>query len=190
MAGTYYAPLFTFQRWIASRSFAAIEVINTKETITMQVQEMMTVAVECCISGDSARQAAELMWKTDAGAIPVKTSEGDSTIIGIVTDRDLCMEVVAAGRNADKVLVDECMTTQVVTCYPEDELEEVAELMAANQIRRVPVVDEQGKVMGIVSLADIALIDENDFEVADTVRTVSVSTFEPSIPRANDRSRN
>src|SRR5260221_7223765 len=103
---------------------------KTKETTLMQIREMMTVAVECCLPEDSARTAAELMRKSDAGAIPVLYSEGDSKIVGIVTDRDLCMDVVAAGRDPNQVRVDECMTRQLVTCYPQDDVEGVAELMA------------------------------------------------------------
>ncbi|MBV8773361.1 MAG: CBS domain-containing protein [Deltaproteobacteria bacterium] len=153
----------------------------------MKVQEIMTTAVECCTPSDTAHKAADFMREADAGVIPVIAGEDDPTVIGIVTDRDLCMDVVAAGRHPDEVRVQECMTGSVVTCGPDDEVERAAGLMAEKQIRRIPVVNDKKAILGIVSLADVARSSRSSSDVGETVQDVSERTSEPSLPRSNDR---
>jgi CBS domain-containing protein len=151
----------------------------------MQVQEIMTTAVQCCTPEDSARKAAELMREADSGVIPVLRSAEDPLVIGIVTDRDLCMSVIAEGRDPNAVPVSECMTNEVVSCKVEDDVERAADLMAEKQIRRLPVVDDRGAIFGIISLADIAQSQEDDSEVAGALHDISESTPEASIPRSS-----
>ena len=108
--------------------------------------------------------------------------------MGVVTDRDLCMNVVAEASNPRSVAVDACMTQPVVTCSPNDSVTKVTELMRENQIRRVPVVDEQGRLHGIVSMADVVNQGElKPAETHETLRRISMSTPEPSKPRARSR---
>lgn len=153
----------------------------------MKVQEIMTTAIECCIPSDTAHQAADFMREADAGVVPVIASKDDPTVGGVVTDRDLCMDVVAKGRHPDEVRVQECMTRSVVTCGPDDELERAADLMAEKQIRRIPVVNEKKAILGIVSLADVARSSRSSSDTGETVHDVSERTPEPSLPRGNDR---
>jgi CBS domain-containing protein len=152
----------------------------------MQVQEIMTTAVECCKPSDTAHKAAEFMREADSGVVPVLASENDPTVIGIVTDRDLCMEVVAAGRNPDEVRVEQCMTRQVVTCRPEDDVERAADIMAEKQIRRLPVVNDKGLLVGIVSLADISQSSRSSAEVGEALHDISERTPESSMPRGDE----
>jgi predicted transcriptional regulator len=100
-----------------------------------------------------------------------------------VTDRDLCMDVVAAGRDPNQVKVRECMTDEVVTCRPQDELERIADLMAEKQIRRIPVVDDGGAIVGIVSLADIAQSADDGAGLTEALHDISEPTPKPSQPR-------
>ncbi len=155
----------------------------------MQVQEIMTRSVECCVPDDTARTAAEFMREADSGAIPVVSGENNPKVVGIVTDRDLCMKVVAEGRDPAQVRVRECMTSQIVTCRAEEDIEEIADLMAEKQIRRVPVVDGDGSIIGIVSLADIAHNAEHGADVAEALHDISEPTPEPSQPRAEQQKR-
>jgi|SRR3954451_8165629 len=150
----------------------------------MQVQEIMTAAVECCTPEDLAQRAAEIMREADIGVIPVLVSKDDPKVVGIVTDRDLCMAVVATGRDPRQVRVQDCMTGKVVSLRPEDNVRDAADLMAEKQVRRLPVVNERGAILGIVSLADIAHSPEPASEVGETVHDVSEPTPEPSVPRA------
>lgn len=154
----------------------------------MKVQEIMTTAVECCLPSDSARKAAEFMREADAGVVPVIAAQDDPKVIGIVTDRDLCMDVVAAGRHPNEVRVENCMTRKLVVCHPDDEVERAADLMAEKQIRRIPVVDEKGGIMGIVSLSDVARSSRSSADIGEALHDISEPTPEPSLPRGNDRS--
>ena len=155
----------------------------------MQVQEIMTAAVECCTPNDTAQRAAEIMREADTGVIPVLAGENDPKVVGIVTDRDLCMTVIAPGRDPRQVRVQECMTGKVVTLRPEDDVARAADLMAEKQVRRLPVVNEHGAILGIVSLADIAQSPQQAAEVGEAVHDISEPTPEPSMPRAEDRTR-
>jgi CBS domain-containing protein len=154
----------------------------------MRIKHVMTKDPHCCLPSDSAVKAAAIMRDENAGIVPVIENERSQRVVGVVTDRDLCMNVIAEGRNPASVSVDECMTTKVVSCSPDDSVEKVTELMQENQIRRVPVVGAGDEVRGIVSLADIVgranlkLTQEHD-----TLKCVSAPTPVPSKPRAESR---
>ena len=155
----------------------------------MQVQEIMTTAVECCTPNDTAQRAAEIMREADTGVVPVLAGENEPKVIGIVTDRDLCMAVIASARDARQVRVQECMTGKIVTVRPQDEVDRAADLMAEKQVRRLPVVNEGGAILGIVSLADLAQSPQQAAAVGEAVSDISERTPEPSMPRAESRSR-
>jgi CBS domain-containing protein len=129
------------------------------------------------------------MRDEDTGIVPVIDNEQSQRVVGVVTDRDLCMSVVAEGREPRTVMVETCMTTDVVTCSPNDSVEKATELMKEeNQIRRVPVVDEQRRLQGIVSKAGLVhRADIKTGEADDTLKKVSAPTNEPSRPRARSR---
>ena len=144
----------------------------------MLVKDLMTSAVVCCTPWDTAQTAASLMKAHGVGAIPVVADPSDPLLEGIVTDRDLCCGVVAAGKNADAVQVADLMTAIPVTCGPEDTLEECEELMQESQVRRIPVVNNRGRCIGIVAQADIAL-HAPAAQVASTIKEIS----KPAKPR-------
>src|SRR2546428_8018427 len=101
----------------------------------MRIKDVMTKDPRGCLPSDTAQLAASIMRDEKAGIVPVVESQQDRRIVGVVTDRDLCMNVVAEGRDPRAVLVDECMTTAVVTCRPHDSVEPATPLMRQNQIR-------------------------------------------------------
>src|SRR5262245_40747875 len=155
----------------------------------MRVRHVMTKDPSCCVPSDPAPRAASIMRDEDTGIIPVIENEQSQKIVGVVTDRDLCMNIVADGRDPNTVSIDACMTTAVVTCSPNDAVERATELMKENQIRRVPVVDEHGTLLGIVSMADlVGRGDVKTGEVHDTLKKVSAPAVVPSKPRAKSRS--
>src|SRR2546421_8964618 len=121
----------------------------------MRIKPAMTKDPCCSVPSDTAQQAAGIMRDEHAGIVPVIDNAQSRKIVGVVTDRDLCMNVVAEGRDPRSVPVEECMTTKVVTCTSNDSVDRVTELMRENQIRRVPVVNEQHELLGIVALADV-----------------------------------
>jgi CBS domain-containing protein len=123
-----------------------------------------------------------------AGIVPVIDNAQSRKIVGVVTDRDLCMNVVAEGRDPRSVTVEQCMTTKVVTCSPNDSVERATELMRENQIRRISVVNEQRELQGIVAMADIvSRADVKTTQTHETLKKVSAPTEAPSKPRAQSR---
>jgi CBS domain-containing protein len=154
----------------------------------MRVKHVMTKDPTCCVATDSAQRAAAIMRDGDIGIVPVIDNEQHRALVGVVTDRDLCVSVVAEGRDPGAVPVEACMTTQVVSCTPGDAVAKATELMKENQIRRIPVVDEQGVLQGIVAMADLVeRADVKTTETHDTLRRVSRPTGEASKPRARSR---
>jgi CBS domain-containing protein len=133
---------------------------NTQQEAVMQVQELMTEDVAFCREGDSGAEAARLMWDCDCGSIPVLSTDG-RRLLGVVTDRDLCMAAFTTGLGLDAIRVENAMARPPLTCGPEDDLAMVQRVMREFQVRRVPVVDRQDELVGILSLNDLALWAES-----------------------------
>lgn len=140
----------------------------------MKARELMTTNPACCTPQSTAQQAARLMEEHDCGCIPVVQDEESRYLIGLITDRDLALRGVGRGRTPD-TLVEELMTTDVSSVDPDDDLAAVEDLMASLQVRRVPVVDQQGFCVGIIAQADLALDDRasSDEEVGQVVERIS-----------------
>jgi CBS domain-containing protein len=154
----------------------------------MKIKHVMTKDPTCCVPSDTAQRAAKIMRDEDTGVVPIIENEQSRKVIGIVTDRDLCMNVVAEGRDPRATQVHEAMTTTVVSCSPQDSVDKATELMRENQIRRIPVIDEQHQLVGIVAMADIVgRANVRTTETHETLKTVSAPTSEPSKPRARSR---
>jgi CBS domain-containing protein len=134
----------------------------------------MTPDPACCTPDSTAQDVALLMKEHDCGSIPVVERLETRRLVGTVTDRDLAIRGLAAGRGPD-TKVRELMTNDPIAAGPEDEAEIVREVMVAQQVRRVPVVDENGAVVGIVAQADLALEDgaASDQEVGRIVEAIS-----------------
>ncbi len=139
----------------------------------MNVSEVMTEDPICCSPDDSIQEVASQMAKQDCGEIPVVDSQRRP--IGVVTDRDICCRAVAKGRDPSSTSAREVMTEPVITVTPEDSIETCCQHMEENQIRRIPVVDGNGVICGIVAQADIALTTSEE-TIAEIVRDVSRPT--------------
>ena len=132
------------------------------------ISEVMTSNPGSLESGSSAVEAARLMRDEDAGLIPVVEGE---KLVGTVTDRDIVLRVVAEARDPEETTVGEIASRELVTIDPQQDLDEALRLMARHQLRRLPVVEEDGKLVGIVSQADVALhaSDEQTGEVVEDI---------------------
>jgi CBS domain-containing protein len=139
----------------------------------MLCEELMTRNPKCCVPGDSAVRVARMMKIEDVGSLPVCSSHESKRLVGIVTDRDLCMEIVAEGRDPNGITVETCMTREPITCRGDEELEAALDRMEANQIRRIPVVDSRGMLAGIISQADIATRARSPQKTAEMVAEIS-----------------
>jgi CBS domain-containing protein len=143
----------------------------------MKVHELMSDNVSCCDSDTPLREVASMMVDCDCGEIPVVDAGG--RVIGVVTDRDITCRAVAQGLNPLEMTADDCMTSPAVTVQPHASVDECCEALEATQIRRVPVVDEAGRCIGIVSLADIAR-EGSRRATAEVVQKVSKPSTRPS----------
>lgn len=157
----------------------------------MLVNEVMTTNPTCCIPSDTARTAAIIMRDEDTGIVPIVERKGSGKLIGVVTDRDLCISLIAQtptgaeGLNPVNTPVEHCMTTGVVYCSADDDVEKVLDLMQENQVRRILVVDEQNTIKGVVSLADLMNRGKvSKGETRETLKRISEPSGEASKPRA------
>jgi CBS domain-containing protein len=119
----------------------------------MRVSEAMTREVRLATPGQSIRDAAKMMAEIDAGALPV--GENDR-LIGMITDRDIAIRAVAQGKGPDTPVRDVMSTQQVLYCFDDEDLDHVAKNMSDEQVRRLPVVNREKRLVGIVSLGDLA----------------------------------
>jgi CBS domain-containing protein len=150
----------------------------------MQVREVMSKPV-ACMATDNAVRAAQIMENENTGIVPVVNDNSQCSLVGVVTDRDLCMDVIAKARNPKEVKVSECMTPEVVVCRPDDDIKDAARLMADNQIHRIAVVEDGKRLAGIVSMADLTWDEQLDRQTAgETVESISQPSPKPSKPRA------
>lgn len=118
----------------------------------MKISEVMTTNVETVSADQTAREAASFMLRANAGSIPV--CEADR-VIGMITDRDIAIRGIAEGRGPDTP-ISELMSADIVCAREDDGTTEVAERMSSEQVRRLPVVDENDRLIGIVSLGDLS----------------------------------
>ena len=135
--------------------------------------EVMTKNPVCCMPSDTVAKAAELMKSKDIGSIPVIENEQTKKLIGIVTDRDLTLKVVAKGLNAKSTMVQAVMTRKVITCLVDDDLQKALDAMAEHQLRRIPVVDNDNKILGIIAQADVATRVDQPEKTAEMVKEIS-----------------
>ena len=140
--------------------------------------EVMTKNPACCLPSNNVSIAAQLMKEENVGSIPVIESTETKKLIGIVTDRDLAMQVLANGngQNSKTMNVVDVMTHEVVTCRESDDVQKAVDLMAKYQLRRMPVVDHNHKIVGIISQADIATRVDKTEETAEMVKEISQPT--------------
>jgi CBS domain-containing protein len=120
----------------------------------MKVQDLMTTEVGSCRAFDGADRAAQIMWERDCGAVPVLDQEG--SVVAMLTDRDLCMAAMTQGRALSEIRVSSAMSKSLWACRPDDDLSQAEALMRMRKVRRLPVVDAEGRLLGILSLSDLA----------------------------------
>lgn len=136
------------------------------------ISSLMTPNPATCTPDTPLREVAQLMARNDCGEIPVVESANGGKPVGVVTDRDIAVRIVAEGRDAATSRASDAMSSPVATVRRDDSLDDACKLMAKQQIRRVVVVDDAGNVCGILAQADIAR-NANDDETAELVREVS-----------------
>ncbi len=143
----------------------------------MNIQELMTKPAITCRPGDTLNTAARLMWEHDCGALPIVNDEDQ--LVGLITDRDICMSAYTEGSPLLAIPVSHAMAKVVFSCHANDSLEEAERLMSEKQIRRIPIVDDDDRPIGILSLNDVvryaaspAQHETLDHEVTQTMAAI------------------
>ena len=121
----------------------------------MKVKDVMTKDVRICGINDNLASAARIMWVNDCGILPIVNNEG--TAVGVLTDRDICMSTASKDRMPSNIQVAEVMMRQLYSCAPDADIREALEIMRVRKVRRLPVLNETGKLCGILSLDDVAV---------------------------------
>ncbi len=121
----------------------------------MKVKEIMTESPTACTLTDNLAEAARLMWETDCGIVPVVAEGGK--VVGLITDRDICMAAMTKGRNESNIAVEDAISGKVFACGPDDDIHSALNIMRENKVRRLPVVAADGKLQGILSMNDVVL---------------------------------
>jgi CBS domain-containing protein len=138
----------------------------------MKVKEVMSENPVCCLPTDNAQAVAQMMCKHNIGSIPVVNDQQSKQLLGVITDRDLCCAVIAGGLDPRSTAIQKFVTANPVTCRDGENIDKCERAMQERQVRRIPVVDGQNSVIGIVSQADIALKDKPE-RLSRTITEIS-----------------
>ena len=122
---------------------------------------------------DTVASVARLMKENDIGPVPIVENQKSKRLVGIVTDRDLALKVVAEGRDPQTTPVKQVMTTNIITCRGDDDIETALDAMSTQQLRRIPVVDDGNMLLGIIAQADIATRMNEPEKTAEVVKDIS-----------------
>ncbi len=139
----------------------------------MKIEEIMTKDPATVTPGTTVRDAAKLMQREDTGILPVVESEGTKRLVGVVTDRDIAIRVVGEGRDGNTRVSDVMSSGRLATVRPDADVDDVMDTMADEQVRRIPIVDERGTLVGIVAQADIVRKARDDKRAERTVEKIS-----------------
>src|SRR5271165_977811 len=121
---------------------------------TMKVKDVMSHSVRTCFLSDNLTAAAQLMWEHDCGCVPVLNEQAQ--VVGMITDRDVCMTVFFQGVSMNEIKVSTVISKQLFVCTADDDLSEAEKIMSEKKVRRLPVLDRQARLVGLLSLSDIA----------------------------------
>ena len=135
--------------------------------------DIMTKDPVCCEPGDGVTAVAEVMKAQDVGSVPVVDSRASRRLVGIVTDRDLVTKIVAGGRPVASATARDAMTSQPISCREDEDVSRAVSLMAERQVRRMPIVDRDGRLTGIIAQADVATRVNRDTTTGELVEAIS-----------------
>jgi len=137
--------------------------------------DVMTKNPVYSLPTDGVAKVARLMKSKDIGSVPIVENKDTKKLLGMVTDRDLALRIVAKGRDPKSTTAEEVMTRKVVTCQADDKLQKALDAMSKRQLRRIPVVDNNNGIVGIIAQADVATRVDQPEKTAELVKDISQS---------------
>lgn len=139
----------------------------------MKIQDVMTRDPSCVTPDATVQEAARLMKREDVGIVPVVDGSNNKRLIGVVTDRDIAVRCIAEGRDGSCRVRDVMSADDLATCTPHDDLDSAMQTMRSEKVRRIPIVDERGSLVGIVAQADVVRQSGDKHEAGKTVEHIS-----------------
>jgi CBS domain-containing protein len=139
----------------------------------MKIHDIMTKNPSCVTRDSSVREAAQLMRKEDVGIVPVVAAADRKQLVGVITDRDIAIRCIADGKDASCPVGDAMSADDLKTCSANDEIDTVIDTMRTEKVRRIPIVDERGSLVGIVSQADVLLKTYDGQRAEQTIEEIS-----------------
>ena len=139
----------------------------------MKAKEIMSRDPRVVTPSTRLEEAARIMKEEDVGILPVVDAETSRQLVGVLTDRDIAIRAVAEGRDASTTSVGHVMSSSVRTCKPEDDVDDVMDVMGKEQVRRIPIVDDRGQLVGIVAQADVVREAKSDKKAERTIEKIS-----------------
>jgi CBS domain-containing protein len=139
----------------------------------MKIQDIMTKDPSCVTADATVREAAQVMKREDVGVVPVVDGQREKRLVGIVTDRDIAIRCVAEGKDGSCGVRDVMSSDDLATCSFSDDVESVMDAMRTEKVRRIPIVDERGSLVGIVSQADVLRKTRDMNRAGETVEEIS-----------------
>ncbi len=138
----------------------------------MKVKKIMTAEVEFCHSEDDLTKAAEIMWRRDCGVVPI--IDGDMRVVGMITDRDISIAASFCNQKPSEIKIGEVLNGNIITCSADEDAEAALKKMRRKKIKRLPVISQNGALIGILSITDILLKDRKLKKKAfSTLRNIS-----------------
>ena len=135
--------------------------------------DVMTPNPTCCAQGDTVVSAAEIMKIEDVGAVPVVEDQTSKKLVGIITDRDIVLQVTAEKKDPAGVKIEDVMSRNLVTCRGDEDVANALDRMGQHQVRRIPVVDPKGKIVGIIAQADVLTRLDQPEKTANVIEDIS-----------------
>ena len=139
----------------------------------MKIQDIMTRDPRCVTADDSVREAAQVMKREGVGIVPVVEAKSGRQLVGVVTDRDIAIRCIADGKDGNCRVRDVMSTSNIATAHESDDVEDAMEAMRTEKVRRIPIVDERGSLVGIVSQADVLRKTSDTSRAGETVERIS-----------------
>lgn len=138
----------------------------------------MTEDAAFCTPEDFLSRAASIMWENDCGAVPILDEE--KRVVGMITDRDICIAVSSRNQKASDIKVREIIGRNVISCLPTDKLNDILKLMRKNKVKRLPVASQNGELIGIISLTDILFSAEKNKKLQKRILSTLIEISKPS----------